>query len=250
MFSISKKSLFFHQLISHMFFIYMIFYGSLDEWIIAVGIFFVFMTLGGTITLHRLLSHRSFKCSKFWEYLGSFIATISGVGSTLSWAAIHREHHRYTDQLKDPHSPKFKNIFKIQFLSMFDIPNLKYVPDLLRSPFHLFLHNYYWLINLLYIVFLFLIDPFYPIYFYFVPSMLIWNAGSSINTINHLFGYRNYATNDQSTNNLLTGYLVSGEGWHNNHHSEPWNSKFGKKWWEFDLGYIIINLISYKDESK
>ena len=49
-----------------------------------------------------------------------------------------------------------------------------------------------------------------------------------------------------STNNIITGYLVGGEGWHNNHHAEPANPKFGRRWWEFDLGYLIIKLVDQK----
>jgi len=247
MFSISKRTLFLHLLISHILFVYMMFNGTLSLWIFSAVLFYVFMTIGGTITLHRLLSHRSFKCSKYWEYFGSIVATISGAGSTITWAAIHREHHRYTDTLKDPHSPCFKNVFKIQFLSMLDTPNLRYVPDLLRSKFHLFLHNYYWLINFIYVIALYFIDPVLPIYGFFIPSIMVWHAGSLINTINHLSGYRNFNTNDSSTNNLITGYLVSGEGWHNNHHAQPSDPNFGRYWWEFDFGYMLIHLISKKE---
>jgi len=247
MFSISKRTLFLHLLISHIVFLYMIFYGTAIQWMISIIIFYFIMTMGGTITLHRLLSHKSFKCNKFWEYAGSLIATISGVGSTITWVAIHREHHRFTDRLKDPHSPKYKNIFAIQFLSMLDTPNLRYVPDLLRSKFHLALHNFYWLIIILYLTILFIVDSHAIFYAFYIPSLLTWHAGSLINTINHLYGYRNYRTDDLSTNNFVTGYLVSGEGWHNNHHANPSDPKFGKKWWEFDFGYLIINLISKKE---
>jgi fatty-acid desaturase len=33
------------------------------------------------------------------------------------------------------------------------------------------------------------------------------------------------------------------EGWHNNHHHNPRNAKFGEKWWEVDLGYLFVKLI-------
>jgi fatty-acid desaturase len=247
MFSISKKSLLLHLLISHIFFFYMVLYGTIDYWMISIILFYFMMTVGGTVTLHRLLSHRTFKCSKFWEYFGSIISTISGVGSTITWVAIHREHHRFTDKPKDPHSPLFKNIFRIQFFSMLDTPNLRYVPDLLRSKFHIILHNYYWLINFLYVILLYNIDPILVIYGFLIPSVFIWHAGSLINTVNHLYGYKNFETNDMSKNNLLTGYLVSGEGWHNNHHADPSNPNFSRKWWEVDLGYLIIRFISKKE---
>jgi len=244
MFSLTSQSLIIYQIIAHAFFILAIYYGTLSNWLSAFLIYLVLATLGGTITYHRLISHRAFKSPKWFEYLGCVLGSLGGNGSPLAWAAIHREHHRFTDTEKDPHSPLFKSIFRIQFASMLDKPNLKYVPDLLRSKFHLALHKYYWAINFLYIMITYLLFGFIGILFgYFVPTLLVWHAGSLINTLNHINGYINYELKNSSTNNLLTGYLVAGEGWHNNHHAHPANPNFGKKWWEFDLGYQIIKII-------
>jgi stearoyl-CoA desaturase (delta-9 desaturase) len=128
-------------------------------------------------------------------------------------------------------------------MSMCEEPNIRYVPDLLRSKFHLFIHKYYWLFNFSYILFLYCIEPFAVVYAYFIPTLLVWHAGSLINTLNHISGYRNFETKDASKNNFLTGYFVSGEGWHNNHHKSPSDPEFGKKWWELDLGWQIIKLV-------
>jgi stearoyl-CoA desaturase (delta-9 desaturase) len=72
---------------------------------------------------------------------------------------------------------------------------------------------------------------------------MMWHAGSFINTVNHMLGYKTNTIKDSSTNNFFTGYLVSGEGWHNNHHAAPADAQFGKKWWEFDLGWQVIKLV-------
>lgn len=248
MFAPSKKTLIAYQILAHIAFVYMVFNASLMHWIIALSLYLFAVTVGGTVTYHRLLSHRSFQSPKWFEYLGSIIAALGGNGSGIAWAAIHREHHRYTDQEKDPHSPRYKSIFKIQFLSMLDTPNMRYVTDLLRSKFHTNVHQYYWLINLVYVGLLYAIDPFAVVYAYFVPTLLVWHAGSSINTVNHLLGYRDNETKDDSTNNVFTGYIVSGEGWHNNHHAHPADPEFGKKWYEFDLGFKVIKLVRLNQE--
>lgn len=221
----------------------MIWLGSPLEWGIAFAIYVLFSTVGGTVTYHRLLSHRSFDSPKWFEYVGTILATIGGNGSGIAWAAIHREHHRFVDKNGDPHNPKQQGIFKVQFLSMLHTPKLKYVPDLLRSKFHTFVHTYYWLINLAYVLIVMAIDPWALIYAYLVPTLMVWHGGSLINTLNHSFGYRNYETKDTSTNNILTGLLVGGEGWHNNHHARAADPQFGKKWWEFDLGWQVIKLV-------
>lgn len=243
MFSASKKSLIVYQILAHIALVLMFIYGSITQWLISLGIYFLIATVGGTVTYHRLLSHKSFKAPKWFEYLGTLLGTIGGNGSGIAWAAIHREHHRFTDTEKDPHSPFFKGFFKVQFLSMCEEPKIKYVPDLLRSKFHLWIHKYYWIPNILYVCLLGLIDPFAIVYAYFVPTLLVWHGGSSINTVNHFLGYRNFETKELSTNNVFTGILVSGEGWHNNHHASAGDPQFGKKWWEFDLGWQVIKLV-------
>jgi fatty-acid desaturase len=244
MFAVSARSLIIYQVIAHSAFTYALFYGTLGLWAAAIVLYLIFTTVGGTVTFHRLVSHRSFDCSKWFEYVGSLIGSLGGNGSPLAWAAVHREHHRFTDTKKDPHSPLFKSIFSIHFAAMTEKPNLRYVPDLLRSKFHTALHQYYWAWNLLYIFLVFILFGVNGILFgYFVPTLLVWHAGSSINTLNHMSGYKNHKLDNYSTNNKITGYLVSGEGWHNNHHAQPANPNFGEKSWEFDLGYQLIRLV-------
>jgi fatty-acid desaturase len=241
-FTVSSKSLVVYHIIAHIALVYQLLFGNINQWIITLLMYFVLITLGGTVAFHRLLSHRSFKCDKIYEYVFTILGTIGGNGSSITWAAIHREHHRYSDTDLDPHRTS-KGFLKVQFLSMLETPSFRYVPDLLRSKFHLFLHKNYWLVNLCFVGLVSLIDIEAILYAYLVPTILVWHGGSLINTINHRYGYRNFKTKDNSVNNVILGYLTSGEGWHNNHHAEPANTKFGKKWWEFDLGYIIIRAI-------
>jgi hypothetical protein len=55
-----------------------------------------------------------------------------------------------------------------------------------------------------------------------------------------MWGYRNFATKDQSKNNLLIGLISNGEGYHNNHHAQPRSASHGMRWWEFDVSYLTI----------
>jgi stearoyl-CoA desaturase (delta-9 desaturase) len=242
LFTVSSRSLILYHIVAHTALLYQIFFGTIIEWTITLIIYFIFFTLGGTVGFHRLLSHRSFKCSPLIEKIFTILGTIGGNGSSITWVAIHREHHKFTDTERDPHRES-KGFFKIQFLSMLEIPSFRYVPDLLKSKFHLFLHKYYWLVNLIYAAVVSLYDINAVLFAYLVPTILVWHAGSLINTVNHRYGYRNIETKDKSVNNVLIGYFTSGEGWHNNHHANPSNPKFGKKWWELDLGYYIIRAI-------
>ena len=73
--------------------------------------------------------------------------------------------------------------------------------------------------------------------------MILWNAGSFINTLTHTFGYRNHDTDDNSTNIPLLGFLMWGEGWHNNHHAKPGKWDFQHRWWEIDPSAWVIRLV-------
>jgi fatty-acid desaturase len=239
----SIKLLLLNQFITYCVFVYFLFTGTSTEWLIVFAIYLFRVTIGATITLHRLLSHRSFIAPKWFEYVGSIIATYGGGVSTIGWVAIHREHHKFSDTDRDPHSPNHLHPLAVQFRAGLKVPSIKYVPDLLRSKFHVTINQYHWAITALIFLSILAIDPRALVFAYFVPNLIYWHSGGLINTINHMWGYRTYQTKDSSTNNWLTGYLVAGEGWHNNHHNAASSPKFGEKWWEFDLGWQVIKLI-------
>lgn len=235
--------LFTFQIITHLSLIPMIIYGLWYHWLIAFFVYFLTGSIGMSGTYHRLLSHKSYQAPNWWMYLGTILATLGGTGSSIAWCSVHREHHRFTDTDKDPHCPHHLGFFKVQFLSMFHDVNLKYVPDLLRSNFHLAMHKYYWLIHAIYAAILWSIDPFALIYAWLVPAVILWHAGSSINTFSHSIGWQDHQTKDTSTNHWFNGIIMWGEGWHNNHHAFPADYRFGKKWYEFDITAYIIEWI-------
>jgi fatty-acid desaturase len=83
-----------------------------------------------------------------------------------------------------------------------------------------------------------------------LPTAFSLLQDNLINVMGHkklLIGYRNYETSDQSVNNIITGYLCWGQGWHNNHHYNPKSFDFGfsisKKWWEIDPCLIFLPFI-------
>jgi stearoyl-CoA desaturase (delta-9 desaturase) len=70
-----------------------------------------------------------------------------------------------------------------------------------------------------------------------------WAAGV-INGVGHYWGYRNYETADASRNILPLAIFIGGEELHSNHHAFPASARFSSKWWEFDLGWSYIRLLS------
>jgi stearoyl-CoA desaturase (delta-9 desaturase) len=76
----------------------------------------------------------------------------------------------------------------------------------------------------------------------FVRTVAVWHITWSVNSVTHLWGYRNYPTRDDSRNNWLVGLVSNGEGWHNNHHAYPRSAAHGLRWWELDVSYLTIRL--------
>ncbi len=231
MIPLTAYSLLVAQIIAHLSIIPMIMYGTWWHWCIAIFVYFLNGCLGMTMTYHRLLSHKSWNCPKWLEYLFSLFAAIGMTGSAISWVSIHRKHHRFNDTERDPHSPKYKGFFWVHFLSMFATVDPRYTVDLLRQPFYVWQHKHYFTINIVYAIALYLIDPFALIYAWLVPSMLLWNGGSTIVSISHRQG--------GPFNDLLLAFVIWGEGYHKNHHDKASMKRFGK----YDLGGVIIELI-------
>ncbi len=77
----------------------------------------------------------------------------------------------------------------------------------------------------------------------FVRTVLVWHITWSVNSVTHLWGYRNYETDESSRNNFFVGLVSNGEGWHNNHHADPRSAAHGHRWWEIDVTYLTIHLL-------
>jgi len=250
MFTVTPIKLLMFQIIAHLSLIPMVLYGEWYHWIISFFVYFMTGCFGMTMTYHRLLSHKSWNPPKWFEYFGTLCGTYGLTGSSIGWVAIHREHHHYTDKEQDPHSPKHKGFFHVQWLSMFDKPKPKYAAHLLRSEFHTFLHKNYFALHLIVLATLMMIDPMIAVSAYLFPAAILWNAGSLINTLTHMIGYRNYQTTDDSTNIAVLGYFMWGEGWHNNHHAYPNDCNFKRKWWELDVGGMFIKLLNKSNPTR
>jgi stearoyl-CoA desaturase (delta-9 desaturase) len=231
---------------------------------------FVFGVLGINIGYHRLLTHRGFACQKWIEHTLSILGCCCGQDSPTYWVAIHRRHHHYSDEAPDPHSP-LRGFFwcHVGWL-LIKSDDLKHHPlmdryarDLQRDAFQARLVKHdNWIFIAIASWVLFYVGGFafaaltgasFQDASQFGLSLFIWGSVVrtvlvlhntwSINSVTHLWGYRNYETPDDSRNNALIAILTAGEGWHNNHHADPRSAKHGHKWWEFDLSWLTIRLM-------
>jgi stearoyl-CoA desaturase (delta-9 desaturase) len=211
-------------------------------WAFSVLMYVLIGCFGISIGYHRLLTHKSFKTSKFWERFCTIWGALAFTGSSIGWVGVHRQHHAYSDHEGDPHSPTVHGAKMLIANYKFDA-NKWSVRYLITSKFHVFLHKYYFGLLGLWTAIWAAFGIAALMHVVIIPAVIsIWVSTLS-NYMNHKWGYENYATRDDSKNLWLNAIFTFGEGWHNNHHARPGDWNFGHKWWEIDLGAQIIKLI-------
>lgn len=215
--------------------------------------------LGITLCYHRLLSHRSFKTHKIIKYFLMLCGTLSLEGDPAWWAATHRIHHMESDQENDPHSPKVSFAWGHVLWLLYDDgraadPKVlnRFIPDLADDPWAKFLAKNFGWVNLAFLGVLIALGYWMggvktalsmAVWGGFLRIVYVWHITWFVNSVTHMFGYRNYETRDDSRNLWWVALLSFGEGWHNNHHANPSAAKSGHRWWEFDLTYGIIKVM-------
>lgn len=228
------------------------------SWLHVVGILVMWVLIGGygvAVGYHRYFAHKSFKTYRWVEVAMAFLGLLSCDGSLPFWVALHRGlHHRFADTEKDPHSPRhgiLESFILWQRNISEDTVSLISARDVMRDEVVVFLHDHQYQIFWLVFGLLFMISPAFALGVFVPASLLSHHQDNLVNVMGHIkwFGsYRNHETDDQSVNDVLTGLLVFGQGWHNNHHHNAGKSNFGgERWWEFDTAHhLLIPLIRKK----
>jgi stearoyl-CoA desaturase (delta-9 desaturase) len=207
--------------------------------------YFLYAGIGISMMYHRYWTHRTFEIHPWLVWLFTSFGILAGRGSIIGWVYIHRLHHKHADTDKDPHLPvnyaKWKSFFPHLMKYGRDM-NIFVVRDMLTKT-HARIGKYYLGIILTWVMLLAVIDPWLAYFGWIVPVALANFAFNTFLFMGHGEGYENHEVSNSSTNNFVHGYLLWGEGWHNNHHAQPWSYKFGNKWWELDPIYFLIKAI-------
>ena len=203
-----------------------------------------------TAGYHRYFSHRSFKTSRTFQFVIAFMAMTSAQKGVLWWAAHHRHHHRFSDQEDDLHSPTLFGFFwsHIGWIvsDRYNDTRTKYIADFAKFPELRWLNKYHFIPPTILGVSLYLIGGL-PLFLwaFCLSTVLLWHDTFTINSLSHLFGTVRYETTDTSKNNWLLALLTLGEGWHNNHHHFMASARQGFFWWEVDITYYTLKLLSW-----
>lgn len=230
----------------------------------SAAVFFFFLVwhgFGTAIGLHRMMSHRALKAVKWLEYFLVLGGIMGFQGSPTWWVAIHRAHHKYSDQELDMHSPTHG--FRWWNYSWFLKPTYPdhinpktQCADLLKDPVYRFLEqdgdwvkaqwlNFFGVA----VVARFLLLPILGwklLAVSFLASVLFFQMPLFFNQVCHEAknGYKNFQINDDSVNCWWVAILWFGEGWHNNHHAIPGSPKAGIRKHEIDISWIVIRLLA------
>ena len=207
-----------------------------------------------TLFLHRSQAHRGVQFHPAVAHFFRFWLWLTTGMVTKQWVAVHRKHHRFSDEPGDPHSPHVYGIKRVFFkgaMLYHAASKDKVMVDTygVGTPTDWIEHNLYSAHSRLGIGILFLFNIFvfgwigaiiWAIQMIWIP---FWAAGV-VNGIGHWWGYRNGETKDRSRNIVPWGIVIGGEELHNNHHLDPASARLSRRWWEFDIGWMYIRLLS------
>jgi stearoyl-CoA desaturase (delta-9 desaturase) len=207
-----------------------------------------------TIYLHRSQSHRALDVHPVIAHFFRFWLWLTTGMVTKEWVAIHRKHHAKVETTDDPHSPVAHGIdtvfWKGSELYRAEAKNLetldKYghgTPDdwIERNLYTRFSWQGVGLMLMINLVL------FGPIGATIWAVQMLWipiTAAGIINGIGHYWGYRSFACADASKNIVPWGIIIGGEELHNNHHAYATSAKLSSRWYEFDIGWMYIQILA------
>lgn len=212
---------------------------------------------------HRYFSHKTFKTSRLGQFIFGVLGASAVQRGPIWWAAHHRHHHAHSDQEGDIHSPKQVGFWRAHmgwFLTRRGFtPDLKYVKDLLKFRELRWLDRFDIAVPVLLGAGMFFLGALLEnkapqlgtsggqmlVWGFFISTVLCYHGTYTINSLSHVFGRQRYRTGDTSRNNWLLALITLGEGWHNNHHHYPNAARQGFYWWEIDISYYLLKVLSW-----
>ncbi|MBE0482376.1 MAG: acyl-CoA desaturase [Bacterioplanes sp.] len=230
--------------------------------VVCLGLFWLRL-FAITAFYHRYFSHRSFKTNRFWQFIFALLGNMAAQRGALWWAAHHRCHHQHADTDEDLHSP-VKRGFWWSHMGWFTCDasfKTQYhrIKDLAKFPELRWLNRYDGFAPLLLIALLYGIGEWLAysapqlatnglqlvVWGFFISTVMLFHATVTINSLGHIWGKKRFATQDESRNNAFLALLTLGEGWHNNHHRWAVSTRQGFYWWEIDITYYILKIMSW-----
>ncbi|WP_085314486.1 DesA family fatty acid desaturase [Derxia lacustris] len=210
---------------------------------------------GVTIYLHRSQAHRALDLHPIVSHFFRFWLWMTTGMVTREWVAIHRKHHARCETPEDPHSPQTRGIDTVLLtgaeLYRAEAKNQETIEKFSHgTPNDWIENNVYRRYSAGGVSIMLILD----VLMFGGAGLTVWavqmlwipiTAAGIINGIGHYWGYRNFSAPDASTNIFPIGIIIGGEELHNNHHTYASSARLSNKWYEFDIGWMYIKLMSY-----
>lgn len=224
--------------------------------------FFVVRMFAITGFYHRYFAHKTFKTGRLTQFLFGLLGASAAQRGPLWWAAHHRHHHQHSDNEKDLHSPHqggfwWSHVGWFTCDAGFSMDERR-VKDWLKFPELNFINRFDSLVPALAALLIFGLGEWLAatapqlgtnglqllIWGFFISTVVLFHATVSINSLAHVWGKRRFETNDNSRNNVWLALITLGEGWHNNHHRWPQSVRQGFRWYEIDMTWYGLWILS------
>lgn len=228
---------------------------SFEALLICAGLYALRM-FAITAGYHRYFAHRTYKMGRVMQFIMAFLSESSMQKGVLWWASHHRHHHKYSDQPEDVHSAKQDGFWHSHvgwiFQERWADTDEDRIKDLMRFPELVWIDKYHWVPPTVMGIATYFFGQWIGIggwqavvVGFFWSTVLVFHATFCINSLAHVIGKRRYDTTDESKNHWLLALITFGEGWHNNHHHYQASANQGWKWWEFDITFYILKVMSW-----
>jgi len=211
--------------------------GNLVVPLVMAGTMYFFGALGITAGVHRLWAHRSYEASLALRLFLMVCNSVANQGSILKWSRDHRVHHKHVDTDKDPHNATLGFWWShIGWLiwqkpaSVRQAGRVVHMDDLYADSVVMWQHrNYVWFSLSISFAMPAVLGSFWGCTWecYWIAGLLRYacclHATWMVNSAAHLWGYRPYVPDMMPAENWIVSLFAIGEGWHNYHHSYPYD---------------------------
>ena len=207
-----------------------------------------------SLYMHRYVIHRQYQMTPGTEQVMRVMYWILVGTVTPEFVVQHRKHHRLSDTVSDPHTPRhgfwpllltclIPDFFRSYQISVTADDYYRY--GVSASPAKSWIDKYPRLGVLLLLVLNTVLwswwGPVIWLIHLFVVNFLVI---ATITVFGHSMGYRNFDLGDLTRNVVPWGIACVGEELHNNHHRDSKQCNFAANASEFDLGYFYLRILN------
>ncbi|XP_050685278.1 acyl-CoA Delta-9 desaturase-like [Leptidea sinapis] len=228
----------------------------LNSTVILALMFMYMAAFGVTAGVHRLWTHRSYKVKTPFKILLLVFFATAGQNTVYEWVRDHRVHHKKTETSADPHDASRGFFFShMGWLMMKKHPHVISegskidMNDITGDPILVFFDRHFGKFKLL---LCFVIPAVLPVWAFGEKwSISLFTVGLryvfclhctwSVNSFAHLHGLKPYDRNIMPSENLAVSFVSVGEGWHNYHHTFPWDYKAAELPYFFNATTFLLD---------